>query len=646
LISVLSWAKGSPCGGPRDYREVMAPADVPVTRDWRGHIIVCGLDDVGLRTVEQLYHAGVRVVVVEDIADPRLVRVVRGWGVPVVVGSPRLQETLDEAGLPGAVAVICVLADDLHTLEAALLMREQRDDVRLVVQLRNPAVGRALSAMRVAVLDVAGLSAPSVVEACLRRGTHELDLDGQPFVAAQVTAEDSGTLRSRYGSLAPLAVTPHDGGEVVICPGRDHPIRAGDRVTVLGTPEELAEARVVGGDEAPAGTGPGRLARAVELAGSVLRALDRRIAYALVALITLLNVSVLVLQLGYREPDGTRMTLLDALYFSVESIATVGYGDYNFRDQEAWLRMFAIGLMVVGACFAATFIALLTNMLVSIRIQEALGNRLLDRLTDHVVVIGIGSVGAQVVERLRATGTGVVVIESDENNRYVAEVRDSGVPVIIADATLARTLDRVQLGSARAVAVLTSDDLVNLETGLAVKDRLGERWGSVPVVLRLFDRTLAATVEHTLSLGVTRSTAALAAPWFVGAALGLDVLATFYVGSQLMLVGRLTVAPGGGLDGLAMQDLSARTRVVAIRRATGGGILEHPPRRDTRFAAGDQAFLIGPYEELLQVLRRDALSTAGLGPASPAAPSSASASPTAASAPPMSGSAETVVPGG
>jgi hypothetical protein len=32
--------------------------------------------------------------------------------------------------------------------------------------------------------------------------------------------------------------------------------------------------------------------------------------------------------------------------------------------------------------------------------------------------------------------------------------------------------------------------------------------------------------------------------------------------------------------------------------------LEHPPRRDTRFAAGDEAFLVGPDEELLEVLAR------------------------------------------
>jgi hypothetical protein len=132
--------------------------------------------------------------------------------------------------------------------------------------------------------------------------------------------------------------------------------------------------------------------------------------------------------------------------------------------------------------------------------------------------------------------------------------------------------------------------------------------GEVPIVLRLTDRQLAVTVEESFGFGLVRSTAGLAAPWFVGAALGLDVLATFYVGPQLMLAGRLTVAEGGGLDGLAMQDLSARTRVVAIARAARGNALEYPPRRDTRFSAGDQAYLIGPYEELLQVLRRDTLS--------------------------------------
>ena len=59
--------------------------------------------------------------------------------------------------------------------------------------------------------------------------------------------------------------------------------------------------------------------------------------------------------------------------------------------------------------------------------------------------------------------------------------------------------------------------------------------------------------------------------------------------------------------------------MIALSRAAEGGQLEHPPRRGTRFAAGDEAYLLGPYEELLQVLRRDQplSSTSGAGDAAP-----------------------------
>jgi hypothetical protein len=44
---------------------------------------------------------------------------------------------------------------------------------------------------------------------------------------------------------------------------------------------------------------------------------------------------------------------------------------------------------------------------------------------------------------------------------------------------------------------------------------------------------------------------------------------------------------------------------VAIRRSAGSAALEHPPRRDTRLAPDDDAYLVGPYAELLEVLRHD-----------------------------------------
>ncbi len=581
-----------------------------VYADWRGHVIVCGLRGVGLRIVEQLNLSGVPAVVIDDDPDLRLARVLTSWGVPHVQGSSRVAETLTGAGLAGAAAVVCAAEDDLHTLETALLTRQLREDVRVVAQLGNPAVGRALSQVGVAVLDVAGLSAPSVVEACLQSSAQDIRLSGERFIAAWTAAPKAASLRELYGALAPIAVVPAAGGDVVICPGRDVQVAAGDDVMVIGTPEELRKAGVSAhaGESGRPGSPRGAAAaaqRAWHLVLSLLHAADRRLVLAMAALVTVLIAATVVLRLAFQLTSTQHLSLLEALYFTVETITTVGYGDFSFRGQAPWLMACAVCLMLAGALFVAVFFALLTNVLVSRRIEESLGRQQITGLTGHVLVIGLGAVGMRVVQRLMAAGRDIVVVEKSEHNRHLGQLRALGVPAVIADATLPETLESVRLAHASAVAVVTSDDLANLETGLAVRDQLGARWETTPVVLRIFDPQLARSVKASFGFTMVRSTAALAAPWFVGAALGLDVLSTFYAGDVPLLVARLTITPDGGLHGVAMHDLGARTRVLALRRAADKLILEHPPRRNTRFRPDDEAYLIGPYDELLTVLRRD-----------------------------------------
>ncbi len=592
-----------------------------------GHVIVCGLDGLAMRTIEQLHLSGVAVVVAAEGGQTRRQQALARWGIPRIAGSARDEAVLIAAGLVGAVAVVCVQDDDLATLETSLLVLRLRPDVRLIVQLSNPGVGRALSDLTGpgTVLDVAALSAPSVVETCLRQREHVLDIEGTRFVATELSATADGTLRELFGNLAPIAVVPGAAVEasgpgagtgLTICPGRDHRVRAGDRVAVIGTESELVgrgPRRALIDDGLTHRSGPPRMFGALSRLMRVLaREADRSMGITLALLFVVTVVSVIVLKAGYRKSDGHHMNVVDATYFTVETVATIGYGDFSFAQQSQWLRIYAIGLMIVGVTLSAVMFALVTNLLVSRRIAEAVGRRNVGRMRGHVVVVGIGAVGIRVVEGLVSAGTSVVVIDRDEDNRYLAQARALGVPVVIADATQSATLRSVALSRASAVAVLTSNELVNIETGLAVRDQLGERCKDVPVVLRVFDAALAETVETSLGFAYVRSASALAAPWFVGAALGLDVLGTFYVERVPFLMARLLVAADGGLDGLAMQELSARTRVIAIHRAGAPDSLEHPPRSGTRYRAGDRAYLVGPYEELLQVLRRDALSASQL----------------------------------
>lgn len=59
----------------------------------------------------------------------------------------------------------------------------------------------------------------------------------------------------------------------------------------------------------------------------------------------------------------------------------------------------------------------------------------------HVLVIGLGSVGMQVIRQLAAAGSDILVVEKNENNRLLGQVRALAVPVVIADAALPPVLE-------------------------------------------------------------------------------------------------------------------------------------------------------------------------------------------------------------
>lgn len=424
------------------------------------------------------------------------------------------------------------------------------------------------------------------------------------FTAATVRIEEPGTLRTQFGDLAPIGVARVETDELLIGPSRDLAVEPGDRACVIGTPDDLHAAKIE--IESSAHDHRGFVRRQldrIERTGRVVTEhTDSALKVTLWLGLAVCVLSATILGLFYREPDGTHLTILQAIYFTFETGATVGFGDFSFAQQTHMMQVFGILLIIVSTVIVSLIFAFITNLLISRRIEQSLGQGQVHEFRGHTVLIGLGSVGMRVIEGLREQGRDVAVIERNADNSYIPLARSLGVPVIIGDATLGTTLDSVNLDMASSVAVMTSSDLTNIETSLAVRGKLGDRWEATPVVVRVFDRALADRLSRSFGFQHVWASASIAAPWFVGAAVGLEVLSTFYFASEPFLVATLEVSESGGLTGASMLDLGADIRVVAIDR---GDRLEYPPRRDTKFMAGDRAYLAGPYEELLRVMRRD-----------------------------------------
>ncbi len=554
----------------------------------QGHTIVCGDDALAMRIVEELNSAGTSVVKLTAAAE------------------------LAEAGIASANAIICVGDDDAINLEIALLARKANPHVRVVARLANSVLREAVAEGNGpgAILDVADLAASSVVEACLARTTHAFDAAGIRFVVSGADAPRDATLREIYGDLAPVAVIHGENsassGEVVACPGRDLRVYAGDWTAMIGTADELA-AR---GIKVPRPRSHERarrppLRRVVDALRTVRDDINPMFYRALAVALALLIGSTVLLRFAYKFPG---MTWVDALYFSTETIATVGYGDFNFLEQPTWLRLFGVAMMFAGVTTVAILVAFIADLLLSRRFAHSAGRRRVRHLRNHIVVVGLGSFGVRVVSDLRAAGYDVAVIERNENNRFLSTADQLDVPVIFGDATLHQTLESARIEEARAIAVLTQDDMVNIETGIVLREMLGPRVmpevvrPHVPIVLRIYDRVLGTAVAQRFGFDFVRSTVELATPWFIGAAMGLEVISTFSVGQRSFMVGGVWVEPGSELDGLRMFEMSTQTRVIAITREDG--TVKVHPRRDARLVAGDTAYLVGPYRELLDTLRK------------------------------------------
>jgi len=216
------------------------------------------------------------------------------------------------------------------------------------------------------------------------------------------------------------------------------------------------------------------------------------------------------------------LTPLDAVSYAITLLTGASLpADIQDAAGNTALRVYAIFLSLVGAAIVAVVYAFITDALIRSRLLQTLGRRTVPgSIRDHVIVVGLGSIGHRVALGIAARGVPVVAVEVSDDGRFVSPTRAAGIPVFIGDARHREVLDELHLGTARAIVAATNDDLVNLSVALNARKARPD----LRVVVRLYDPEFATRVQRGFRIRFTRSVSHLAAPAFAAAAVRSEVI--------------------------------------------------------------------------------------------------------------------------
>ncbi len=280
---------------------------------------------------------------------------------------------------------------------------------------------------------------------------------------------------------------------------------------------------------------------------------------------------------GYLVVGGEQTSLLDALYMTVITLTTVGYGEIIDLTHAPGGRAFTMALLLVGVGTFVYFVSNLTAFMVEGSLEKILWSfrmkRKIDALRGHTVLCGGGHTGEAALLELVETERPFVLIEHDpERVEQLVAVAGQEFPVVLGDATEDECLIAAGVAHAEGLVAAVSNDKDNLIVTVSARLLNPE----LRIVARCIDKKVGdklrkagadAVVSPNL-IGGLRMVSELVRPNTVSF---LDVMLRDK--DRRLRVEDVVVEAGSALDGKPLSTLDARSNhdvlVVALRELDG-----------------------------------------------------------------------------
>tara|TARA_B110000091_G_scaffold206660_1_gene243791 strand:+ start:368 stop:1366 length:999 start_codon:yes stop_codon:yes gene_type:complete len=155
-------------------------------------------------------------------------------------------------------------------------------------------------------------------------------------------------------------------------------------------------------------------------------------------------------------------SFVDALYMTVITITTVGFGEVKpFTPEE---KIFTVFLILTSITVFGYAVSTFSEYLVSGKLFEQFKHRKVEKkiksLKGHTIVCGFGRNGKQAILKLKNYNQQLVVVEKDKE--IVAELDVNNLLNIQGDATLDETLLRAGIKNAATLITALPSDADNL----------------------------------------------------------------------------------------------------------------------------------------------------------------------------------------
>lgn len=328
----------------------------------------------------------------------------------------------------------------------------------------------------------------------------------------------------------------------------------------------------------------------------VFSQLNREIAVLLFAIVLLIAFGTT----GFMLIEG--WDLLDSVYMTVTTVATVGFGEVHQLSDAG--RVFTILLIILGVGLFAFVLTTLSSKIIQKQLVWVLRHRkmndAIDKLEKHTIICGYGRLSRIAAKALQEAKHPFVIVDKDEGR--VSEARDSGYLAMNGDATLDETLLSAGVKRAERLVCLMPKDADNLYVILTSR----ELSPNLFILSRAEDDAGEKRLQRA---GANR----IVAPYRVGGQKIVDGLLRPYVTDFIDLA-----APSSGVDlqieqirvpsqsplaskSLKDSGLRQKTNVIIAAIISQNGEMHFNPSGDTMIEAGVTLIGMGSKRDFVEL---------------------------------------------